>query len=46
MVNEMGLVFAGLNPQTNLSGFITYAIAAGIAWLISVVASFAGVTGK
>ena len=44
--NEMGLVFAGLNPQTNLSGFITYAIAAGIAWLISVVASFAGVTGK
>ena len=46
MVNEMGLVFAGLNPQTNLSGFITYAVAAGIAWLISVVASFAGVTAK
>lgn len=46
MVNEMGLVFAGLNPQTNLSGFITYAVAAGIAWLISVVASFAGVTGE
>lgn len=46
MVNEMGLVFAGLNPQTNLTGFITYAVAAGIAWLISVIASFAGVSAK
>ena len=46
MVNEMGLVFAGLNPKTNLSGFITFAVVAGIAWLLAVIASFVGLTGK
>ncbi len=46
MVNEIGLVYAGLNPKTNLSGFITFAICACITWLISVVASFMGVTKK
>ena len=44
MVNEIGLVYAGLNPKTNVTGFITYAIAAGITWLISVAASFMGIT--
>ncbi len=46
MVNEFGLVYAGLNPKTNLSGFITFAICACITWLVSVVASFMGVTPK
>ena len=44
MVNEIGLVFAGLNPKTNLSGFKTFAIVAGITWLLSVMASFIGLT--
>lgn len=46
MVNEIGLVYAGLNPKTNLTGFMTFAIAACITWLISVVASFMGMTKK
>lgn len=46
MVNEFGLVFAGLNPQTNLSGYITFAVCACIAWVIAVVASFMGITKK
>lgn len=46
MVNEFGLVYAGLNPKTNLTGYITFAVCACIAWLVSAVASFVGVTGK
>ena len=46
MVNEFGLVYAGLNPKTNLSGYITFAVCACIAWVISIVASFMGVTKK
>jgi drug/metabolite transporter (DMT)-like permease len=46
MVNEFGLVYAGLNPKTNLSGYITFAVCACIAWVISIVATFMGVTKK
>ena len=46
MVNEIGLVYAGLNPKTNLTGFITFAVVSGIAWLISVIACFMGVVKK
>ena len=46
MVNEIGLVYAGLNPQSNVTGFYTFAVFAVIAWLVSVVASFVGVTKK
>ena len=46
MVNEIGLVYAGLNPQTNVTGFYTFAVFAGITWLIAVVASFIGVSKK
>lgn len=46
MVNEMGLVFAGLNQFTGLVSYIIFAAFAGVAWLFSVIASFAGVTKK
>ncbi len=46
VVNDMGLVFAGLYQKDIIAAFITFAIVAGIAWLIAVVASFAGVTRK
>ena len=46
MVNEIGLVYAGLNPQTNVTGFYTFAVFAGITWLIALVASFIGVSKK
>ena len=46
VVNDMGLVFSGLYQKDIIAAFITFAIVAGIAWLIAVVASFAGVTRK
>ncbi len=46
MVNEIGLVYAGLNPQSNLTGYITFAVFAGITWLIAVVAAFIGTNKK
>lgn len=46
MVNEMGLVYAGLNPQTNLTGFITFAVFTGVAWLIAVIGAFLGVAKR
>ena len=46
MVNEIGLVYAGLNPQTNVTGFYTFAVFAGVTWLIALVASFIGVSKK
>ncbi|MBQ5987147.1 MAG: hypothetical protein IJL59_07755 [Clostridia bacterium] len=46
MVNEMGLVYAGLNPQTNLTGFITFAAFTGVAWLIAVIGAFLGVAKR
>ena len=46
VVNDMGLVFAGLYQKDIISAYITFAIFACIAWLIAVVASFMGVTKK
>jgi hypothetical protein len=42
----MGLVFAGLYQKDIISAYITFAVCACIAWLLSVVASFLGVTKK
>jgi hypothetical protein len=46
VVNDMGLVFAGLYQMDIIKPFISFAVVVGIAWLLSVVASFAGVTKK
>ena len=46
VVNDMGLVFAGLYQRDIINAYITFAVVGCIAWLISVVASFMGVTGK
>jgi hypothetical protein len=46
VVNDMGLVFAGLYQNDIISAYITFAVFTCIAWLISVVASFLGVTKK
>ena len=46
VVNDMGLVFAGLYQRDIINAYITFAIVSCIAWLISVVASFMGVTAK
>lgn len=46
MVNEFGLVYAGLNQSSNLIGYIVFAVFAFITWLIALVASFVGVTKK
>lgn len=46
VVNDMGLVFAGLYQMDIINAYITFAIFACVAWLVSVVASFMGVTKK
>ena len=46
VVNDMGLVFAGLYQMDIISAYITYAVCTCIAWLIAVVAAFTGVTKK
>ena len=46
VVNDMGLVFAGLYQNDIISAYITFVVFACIAWLVSVVASFLGVTKK
>lgn len=46
VVNDMGLVFAGLYQNDIISAYITFAVVACIAWLIAVVASFMGLTKK
>lgn len=46
VVNDMGLVFAGLYQMDIIKAYITFAVVSCIAWLISVVASFLGVTKK
>lgn len=46
MVNEMGLIFAGLNQFSGLVSYIVFAVFAGVTWLIAVLASFTGVTKK
>ena len=46
VVNDMGLVFAGLYQMDIINAYITFAVVACVAWLVSVVASFLGVTPK
>lgn len=46
MVNEIALVYAGLNPQSNLTGYIVFAAFACVAWILALVATFTGVTKK
>ncbi|MBQ4428081.1 MAG: hypothetical protein IJP67_01235 [Oscillospiraceae bacterium] len=46
MVNEIALVYAGLNPQSNLTGYIVFAVFACVTWILGLVASFTGVTKK
>ncbi len=46
VVNDMGMVFAGLYQMDIINAYITFAIFACIAWLVAVVASFLGVTKK
>lgn len=46
MVNEIGLVYAGLNQFSGLVGYIVFAAFTCVTWLIAVVASFTGVTKK
>lgn len=46
MVNEIGLVYAGLNPQSNLTGFLIFVAFAAVTWLIGLVAAFTGITKK
>ena len=46
VVNDMGLVFAGLYQMDIINAYITFAIFACVAWLVSIVASFMGVTKK
>ena len=43
MVNEIGLVYAGLDPVTNLNGYIVFAAFAAVTWLLALLGSFVGV---
>ncbi|MBQ6479937.1 MAG: hypothetical protein IJI45_02355 [Anaerolineaceae bacterium] len=46
MVNEIGLVYAGLNPQSNLTGYLHFAIVTCIGWIIGLVSTFTGIIQK
>lgn len=46
MVREVAYVYAGLNPMDNLQGWIIFTVVTVVAWLVSVVATFGGVTKK
>ena len=46
MVNEIGLVYAGLNQFSGLVSYIIFVAFACVAWLLAVLASFTGVTKK
>lgn len=46
VVNDMGLVFAGLYQMDIINAYITFAVVVCVAWLISVIASFMGVSKK
>lgn len=46
MVREVAYVFAGLNPMDNLQGWIIFTVVTVVAWLVSVAATFGGVTKK
>ncbi len=42
MVDPIGYVVSGLYESSTLSGFITFAVVAGVGWLLYLVASFTG----
>ena len=46
MVNEMGLVYAGLDPVSNLTGYFIFAAFVAVAWLLALVVSFTGIAKK
>ena len=46
MVNEIGLVYAGLNPQSNLTAYLIVVAFAAISWLIGLIATFTGITKR
>ncbi len=46
MVNEIGLVYAGLNPKSNLTGYKNFVITCCIGWLVGLISSFSGLTKK
>lgn len=46
VVNDMGLVFAGLYQNDIISAYITFAVLVCIAWLLSLVSTFTGLTKK
>jgi len=46
MVNEIGLVYAGLNPYSNVAGFVNFAVVAAIIWVLALIGTFFGLVKK
>ena len=46
MVNEIGLVYAGLNPYSNVAGFVNFAVVAAIIWVLALIGTFCGLVKK
>ena len=46
MVNEIGLVSAGLNPYSNVAGFVNFAVVAAIIWVLALIGTFCGLVKK
>ena len=46
MVNEIGLVYAGLNPYSNVVGFVNFAVVAAIIWVLALIGTFCGLVKK
>ena len=46
MVNEIGLVDAGLNPYSNVAGFVNFAVVAAIIWVLALIGTFCGLVKK
>ena len=46
MVNEIGLVYAGLNPYANVAGFVNFAVVAAIIWVLALIGTFCGLVKK
>ena len=40
MINQIGFVFAGLDPMSTISAVITFAVLSGISMLLNIIASF------
>ena len=43
-VTMIVLVMMGMNAYATISGYVTFAVVAGIAWLLHIVSSFVGLT--